>query len=223
MKVVAMLGTADQAVLRIAQGLGEVTALAVSPDGAALSVAAGALPRVRLWDDALAELPPVGADREAVLATVLAAAARRLEAQLFVIAETPIGYLGSAVAEQLNLSHVSQVVAAALGGGDSLNPQLRIVRRCLHGVQRLHGPAAAVLCVVPAVDVVADPAAAGVPPAEAAPAETLWNLAEVGLTRPELPRPLVRVISPPQRTLFSPRPFENLESLVARLRQDGLG
>ena len=219
MKVVAMLGTADQAVLRVAQGLGEVTALAVSPDSAALSAAAGAVPRVRLWDDALAELPPVGADREAVLATVLAAAARRLEAQLFVIAETPIGYLGSAVAEQLNLSHVSQVVAAALVGGESVSPQLRVVRRCLHGVQRLHGPAAAVLCVVPAVDVVADPAVA---PSAPTP-ETLWNLAEVGLTRPELPRPLVRVVSPPQRTLFSPRPFENLESLVARLRQDGLG
>jgi electron transfer flavoprotein alpha/beta subunit len=217
MRVVAILGTADRAVLRVAQSLGEVTALAISPS--ALGATSAAMERVRLWDDELAELPPVGADREAVLATVLAAAARRLEAQLFVIAETATGYLGAAVAEQLNLSHLSQVVDVALVGADGASPQLRVVRRCLHGVQRLHGPPAAVLCVVPATDGAAEPTAAAAP----ATPETLWNLAELGLTRSELPRPLVRVVSPAQRTLFAPRQFDNLDSLVARLRQDGLG
>ena len=221
MRVVAMLGAADQAVLRVAQSLGEVTALAVSPDRTGLGAATAAAQRIRLWDEALAELPPVGADREAVLATVLAAAARRLESQIFVIAETTVGYLGSAVAEQLNLAHLSQVLEVVLLGGESANPQLRVVRRCLHGIQRLQGPAAAVLCVLPS-------AAMGEPEV-AAPAdqpsveETTWNLADVGLAAAELPRPLCRVVSSAPPARFAPRSFDSVEALVARLRQDGLG
>ncbi len=222
MRVVAMLGVADPAVLRVAHSLGDVTALAVSPDRAALGAATTATQRVRLWDEALSDLPPVGADREAVLATVLAAAARRLESQIFVIAETAVGYLGSAVAEQLNLAHLSQVVEVILLGAESASPQLRVVRRCLHGIQRLQGPAAAVLCVLPLADEEAAPAtvmSADQPTRK----ETLWDLADVGLVAAELPRPLCRRVPAAAPTRFGPRRFDSLEALVARLRQDGLG
>lgn len=221
MKVVAMLGAADSAALRVARRLGEVTALSVSPDGAALGAVA-AVQRVRLWDPALAKLPAIGADREAVLATVLAAAARRLDAQLFVIAETPIGYLGSAVAEQLNLAHLSHVVDATVSADDPESPQLLVTRRCLHGLQRLRGPASAVLCVLPGG--AAPPGPADAPGADGAPAaEITWSLADVGLSAAELPRPLLRTLVPAQRTSFVPRRFDSIESLAARLRQDGLG
>lgn len=221
MKVVAMLGAADSAALRVARRLGEVTALSVSPDGAALGAVA-AVQRVRLWDPALAKLPAIGADREAVLATVLAAAARRLDAQLFVIAETPIGYLGSAVAEQLNLAHLSHVVDATLSKEDPEGPQLMVTRRCLHGLQRLRGPASAVLCVLPGG--AAPQVAADAPGADGAPGtEVTWSLADVGLSAAELPRPLLRALVPAQRTSFVPRRFDSVESLAARLRQDGLG
>lgn len=230
MKVVAILGTADAAVLRVACGLGEVTAIAVNPNGTSLRFAAGAKQRVQIWDDALGALPPSGADREAILATVLAAAARQLDAQLFVVAETAVGYLGSAIAEQLNLAHLSQVVAATLVDGDSENPQLRVSRRCLHGVQRLRGPAAGVLCVLPAAgDFAATATATGGESTESAasaggqPIERTWSLANIGLVKAELPRPLVRPVVPAQHTRFGPRRFDNLDQLVARLRQDGLG
>ena len=223
MKVVAMLGAADSAALRVARRLGEVTALSVSPDGAALGAVA-AVQRVRLWDPALAKLPAIGADREAVLATVLAAAARRLDAQLFVIAETPIGYLGSAVAEQLNLAHLSHVVDAAVSGDDSEGTQLVVTRRCLHGLQRLRGPASAVLCVLPASGGANKQAPAdAISPDSAQAPEVLWSLADVGLSPAELPRPLLRPLVPAQRTSFVPRRFDSVESLAARLRQDGLG
>lgn len=225
MKVVAMLGAADSAALRVARRLGEVTALAVSPDSAALAAVAVAQ-RVRLWDPALAKLPAIGADREAVLATVLAAAARRLDAQLFVIAETSVGYLGSAVAEQLNLAHLSHVVDAALSQEDPECPQLTVTRRCLHGLQRLRGPASAVLCVLAAPGGAAKQVLADAPGSDGAPAaepEVLWSLADVGLSAAELPRPLLRALVPAQRTSFVPRRFDSVESLAARLRQDGLG
>ncbi len=223
MKVVAMLGAADSAVLRVARRLGEVTALAVSADRKALDAVA-AVQRVRLWDEALARLPAIGADREAVLATVLAAAARRLDGQLFVIAETPIGYLGSAVAEQLNLAHLSHVVDAALLDEDKEGPQLVVTRRCLHGLQRLRGPASAVLCVLPARGRTAAAASPATSEQTApAAAEVTWSLADVGLSAAELPRPLLRPLLPAQRTSFAPRRFDSVESLVARLRQDGLG
>lgn len=232
MKVVAILGPADPAVLRVACGLGEVTALAVSPDSTSLSLAAGVKQRVQIWDDALSTLPSAGADREAILATVLAAAARHLDSQLFVVAETSVGYLGSAIAEQLNLAHLSQVVAAAIVDGDSENPQLRVSRRCLHGIQRLRGPAAGVLCVLPTASDLAAPdkkAVAGggsddaVAPADDRQIDRIWSLANIGLVKAELPRPLVRPVVPAQHTRFAPRRFDNLDQLVARLRQDGLG
>lgn len=225
MKVVAMLGAADSAVLRVARRLGEVTALSMSPDSAAFASVA-ATQRVRLWDPALAKLPAIGADREAVLATVLAAAARRLDAQLFVIAETSIGYLGSAVAEQLNLAHLSHVVDATVSADDPESPQLLVTRRCLHGLQRLRGPASAVLCVLPAPGGATRQAPAEAPGPDgalASGAEVSWSLADVGLSPAELPRPLLRALVPAQRTSFVPRRFDSVESLAARLRQDGLG
>jgi hypothetical protein len=222
MKVVAMLGTVDEAVLRVAHSLGEVTTLAISPSADLPETAGPITQRIRVWDEALGELPAVGSDREAVLATVFAAAARRLDAQLFVIAETSIGYLGSAVAEQLNLAHLSQVVQATLLGPESATSQLRVMRRCLHGVQKLRGPAAAVLCVLPgAAPQPAD--TADEPKPGVAVDETVWTLADIGLVRSELPRPLVRVLQPAQSSGFAPRRFDSVESLAARLRQDGLG
>jgi hypothetical protein len=78
------------------------------------------------------------------------------------------------------------------------------------------------LCVLP---LAADQAEEGVAPApdSAMTGETVWSLADVGLVRTELPRPLLRVTTPPQRSTFMPRRFDSVESLVARLRQDGLG
>ena len=81
MKVVALLGAdarADGIVLQLAQRLGSVIALWVGADGEPLAQAQLAERRLQVWDAALSSLPDADSAREAVLAMVVAAAARQL-------------------------------------------------------------------------------------------------------------------------------------------------
>lgn len=222
MKVVALLGadtSADGIVLQLAQSLGSVIALWVGADAEPLAQAQLAARRLQVWDAALSSLPDANSAREAVLAMVVAAAARQLDAQLFVIAETADGYLGPAIAEQLNVAHVSQVLGAQLAT-DSETPQLQVQRRCLHGVQRLRGPCAAVLCVLPVSS--ASAVAAPAPSAASVPAIEHWSFTELGLSDSDLPRPLLSIVPTPVNLQFGPLRFDSVESLARRLKQDGL-
>lgn len=241
MRVAALLGIggsaqSDAAVLRIAAQLGEVAALAVSGEPAPVALAraraAGTAQLARVWDAALesalgsAAIPAPGSGGgdadgpdESILATVLAAAARLLDAQIFVVGESPLGYVGPALAEQLNLPHLSAVLDAVRDAEDpapDTAPTLIVHRRCLRGVQILRGPACGVLCVQPAADPIA--------PAALSPDEVeRWDLEQLGLGASDLPRPLLRAVSPERTTRFAPRVFASAEALLERLRQDGLG
>lgn len=212
MKVLAVLGGADAGVLELAATLGEVVALAVAPQPTALHTASGAEQRIHLWDPALNETVTPTSDGEMVLAAAIAATARRLSTQLVVVAETSRGLLASAIAEQLALPHISNVLGAELLP-DPAQP-LRVSRRCLHGVQQLRGPMMAVLEAL---------AQSPSEPPRAELAVESWSLAEVGLTTVELPRALLRPVLPEQRTSFPAKRFSSLEELVEQLRQDGLG
>lgn len=243
MRVAALLGIggsaqSDAAVLRIAAQLGEVAALAVSGEPAPVALAraraAGTTQLARVWDAALesalgsAAIPAPasasgGSDAdgpdESILATVLAAAARLLDAQIFVVGESPLGYVGPALAEQLNLPHLSAVLDAVRDAEDpapDTAPTLIVHRRCLRGVQILRGPACGVLCV--------QPSDAPIAPAALSPDEVeRWDLEQLGLGASDLPRPLLRAVSPERATRFAPRVFASAEALLERLRQDGLG
>lgn len=209
MKVLAVLGSASARVLELAAALGEVVAVEVAPQATA-QVPAG-LQRIHIWDDALAELAP-GSDAEMAHAAVLAALARRLTTPLVVLCETPRGLLGAATAEQLGLPLLSQVLGAEQIEDPSL--PLRVIRRCLHGVQQLRGPAAAVLSVVPGSE---EPVEASSEP------PTRWGLGDLGLTPADLPRPLLRPVLTAPHASFPAKHFATLEELVEQLRQDGLG
>ncbi|MFO0574210.1 MAG: hypothetical protein U1A78_09440 [Polyangia bacterium] len=211
MKVLAVLGSASARVLELAAALGEVVAVSVAQQATALQRAPAGVQRIHVWDDALAELAP-GSDAEMAHAAVLAALARRLTTPLVVLCDSPRGLLGAATAEQLGLPLLSQVLGAE--PIDDANLPLRVIRRCLHGVQQLRGPAAAVLSVVPGSE---EPAEAASEPV------TRWGLGELGLTPADLPRPLLRPVLTAPHASFPARRFATLEELVEQLRQDGLG
>jgi electron transfer flavoprotein alpha/beta subunit len=145
-------------------------------------------------------------------AAVLAALARCLTTPLVVLCDTPRGLLGAATAEHLGLPLLSQVLGAELV--EEPNLPLRVIRRCLHGVQQLRGPVAAVLSVVPGSE---EPVGAQSEP------PPRWSLGELGLTAADLPRPLLRQVLPAQRATFPAKQFATLDELVEQLRQDGLG
>jgi hypothetical protein len=231
MKVLSLIGDEDTGTTRLAARLGECTAVAVAPDAAAreLLEAArrdGATQLIQLWDDSLGELEREPLSRELMLTAVLAALARKLELRFFVVPETPYGWLGPALAEELDLPHLSAVLQAeidpnpqhALSQSDDHKPPPGLVvrRRCLQGVQKLRGPSVGVLCLLP------DGVKPAKLPAGGEPGIDKWDLARLGLGPVDLPRPLLRVVVPERRQELRGRSFESLTALAERLRQDGL-
>jgi len=226
MKVVALIGDAGDSCVRMAARLGVCTAVAIAPDSQAVSLAlgraksSGAAHLVHLWDSSLLLEP----EREVLggelaKAALLAALGRRLEARLFVVPESTHGWLGPALAEELDLPHLSSVLSVERvsenGEKSDLPPGLLVRRRCLHGVQRLRGPAAGVLCVLPLPNA---PRPSSSPPNDI----ERWDLARLGLGAADLPRPLLRPVLPERRSELPGRTFDSLPALIERLRQDGL-
>jgi electron transfer flavoprotein alpha/beta subunit len=217
MKVLVIISPQCERAIAVAASLGEPVALAIAADD---KVFAGqALPegveRFRIWDEALSpsKLHPV--DRESGMAVVIAQAARRLGTPVVVLTESQTGLLGAALAEQLNLAHVSEVVSAKLQPTADDESLLHVRRRGLRGIQVLCGSPQAVLSVLPPLT--ESPAV----PEVTGNAVVEWSLAEVSLVAGELPAPQLQVSAQSVRR-HRPRLFIGAEALVERLRRDGL-
>lgn len=234
MRIVALAGIAENAALRLAAQLklslphAELTAVVVAPNGVAMTQALrqaraeGAQHLVHLWDDAFVDLDGEAMSRELMLTTALSALGRRLEARLFVVPELSCGWLGPALAEELDLPHLSAVLNAEVteGGNDPI-PSLVVRRRCLRGVQRLRGPAIGVLCVLPSPRSKEEAPLQKTAKKDNFEVDT-WDLLRLGLGAVDLPRPLLRPPTPERRSELSGRTFASLQTLATRLRQDGL-
>lgn len=229
MKVLALIGDATIGSARLATRLGECTAVAVAADVTAKKLLDearrdGATQLIQIWDDSLAELEREPLSRELMQTAVLAALARKLELRFFVVPETSYGWLGPALAEELDLPHLSAVLQAAIdpeaaSSEDKNSANLTVRRRCLQGVQKLRGPSVGVLCLLPEQ---VRPAAAAKTAASDEMVVDKWDLARLGLGPVDLPRPLLRLVVPERRQELRGRTFENMLALAERLRQDGL-
>lgn len=227
MKTVALIGEATSGCVRLAAQLGECTAVAVSADVAPLARAHsdGATQLIQIWDEGLVELEREPLARELMWTAVVSALSRKLESRFFVVPETSYGWLGPALAEELDLPHLSGVLSAELAKNVSAAeshlakglPMLSIRRRCLQGVQKLRGPAVGVLCLLPREA----PSSKAAPPSGELPIDK-WNLERLGLGPVDLPRPLLRLVVPERRQELCGRTFDSLATLAERLRQDGL-
>lgn len=231
MKILALIGDATIGSVRLAARLGECTAVAVAPDATAKKLLEqarrdGATQLVQLWDDNLTDLEREPLSRELMQTAVLAALSRKLELRFFVVPETSYGWMGAALAEELDLPHLSAVLQAELAavtpGEEEKNPpDLLVRRRCLQGVQKLRGPSVGVLCLLPE-----HRANAKSPSGMSALGGELvvdkWDLARLGLGPVDLPRPLLRLVVPERRQELRGRTFESMIALAERLRQDGL-
>lgn len=231
MKVLALIGDVSIGSARLAARLGECTAVAVAPDALAKKLLEearrdGATQLIQIWDDSLAELEREPLSRELMQTAVLAALARKLELRFFVVPETSYGWLGPALAEELDLPHLSAVLQAevepqtAAPGEDPKNlSNLLVRRRCLQGVQKLRGPCVGVLCLLPGEMRATEAGKTG-----AGDDFTVdkWDLARLGLGPVDLPRPLLRLVVPERRQELRGRTFDSMAALAERLRQDGL-
>ena len=228
MKTVALIGESPSGCVRLAAQLGECTAVVVGADAQARLAQAhsdGATELIQIWDESLGELEREPLAKELMWTAVLSALARKLETRFFVVPETSYGWLGPALAEELDLPHLSGVLSAEVAKNISTSeaaaykglPMLIVRRRCLQGVQKLRGPAVGVMCLLPR----------GATPSQASsPSSKLsidkWDLARLGLGPVDLPRPLLRLVVPERRQELSGRTFDSLVTLAERLRQDGL-
>ena len=219
MKVLAFISPQCGRALGIAALLGEPVALAVAVDD---SVFAGlpldrSIERIRIWDEALDPSSLHAMDVEARQAAVVAQAARRLGTAVVVLTDSVTGFLGAAVAEQLNLAHVSGVVSAKRVAGGDDEPLLQVRRRGLRSVQVLCGAAQAVLSVLPPLSSETSQPSDGIDLAK----PTVWSLQDVSLSAADLPMPQLQILSKSVRR-HRPRLFVGADALVDRLRRDGL-
>jgi hypothetical protein len=225
MRLVLFADPGSAPLLRIAGQLGDFVVVTIGPDPAAAATlfaqatAVGASQCIRIWDDELAPLLNEPLSRELVQATLLAAVGRRLDSRFFIVADTETGWLGPALAEELDAPHVSAVIdaqPAAASPATADGPATILVRRrCLHGVQRLRGLAIGVLCVIPG----SEPPVGELP---SAPVGESWGLVNLGLHSVDLPRSPLRPLLPERSTEPPCRSFPSLAALAERLRQDGL-
>lgn len=247
MKVIALAGVAGNLAVSLGTRLGECTAVAITAETSMLGLQEaqmlGASQLIRLWDPALTEPVQDPLAREHLQATLLAVLCRRLEIRFVVVPETSEGWLGPALAEELDIPHVTGVldaeilapavptsgqVPSAVSRALAMGlPTVKVQRRCLSGIQRLRGPAIGVLSVLPVVGgstVSAQGAATSTAAGrqEKLPLIETWDLARLGISAMDLPRPLIRSVLPEKRTELTGRVFPNLQALAERLRQDGL-
>lgn len=215
--VLVLLDAADEGPLALALGLGPVIALRAGPPEEEpllrRALAVGAARAVRLWDPVLAETDYLG------LAAALAATARTLGARLLVAGDGVEGAVGPAVADKLDVPHLSAVLGARwlASGDEGAERVLEVERRTTAGRQRLRGPGAAVLCVA---------AGGAAPEATASPDGNIeaLSLYDVGLSAAELGHRRWLRAAPEATVVTRPQPlcFASAEELIARLRRDGV-
>lgn len=222
MRTVALIhALEDLAALRLGTALGELTVITVAPPSdaaeALLSRARddGAARTVRLWDESLAATDYLGVAY--ALAATVRTALKDVVAQPTVIlcGDRGRGAVGPALAERLQVPHLSDVIGAQLVDG-------RVVaRRRAGAVVRLYAARPpVVLCVSALAGALAKPEAAGWTAAAVSTEE--WTLEKVGLTPAELSyRKRFRPHPAPGPTA-TPRVFADAPSLLERLRSDGL-
>lgn len=248
MKVIALAGVAGNLAVSLGARLGECLAVSITAEtpvpGLQEAHGLGATQLLRLWDASLTEPVQDPLGREHLQATLLAVLCRRLELRFVVVPETSEGWLGPALAEELDVPHVTGVLDAEIQAPSAQPPSavpatlsralamglptIKVQRRCLSGIQRLRGPAIGVLSVLPvaaganAPSPTAATAATAAGKQEKLPLIETWDLARLGISAMDLPRPLIRSVLPEKRTELSGRVFPNLQALAERLRQDGL-
>ncbi len=219
MKVLLLLHSAPTArAVACAKSIGDVTALAVAPSDAVFW-AGGDLSgcqKVRVWDESLDPATLHAFDWEARVASVVAQAARRLGTSVVVLTESQAGFLGAALAEQLNLAHLSEVISARVEAASDDEPLLHVRRRGLQGVQVLSGVAQAVLSVLPSWG-----SASSVAPSEPGSPSEVWSLEDISLCSGDLSPPQLEAGAKMARR-HRPRLYIGAEALVERLRRDGL-
>ncbi|HKA89386.1 MAG TPA: hypothetical protein VKE22_17080 [Haliangiales bacterium] len=209
-----VVGSCDAAALAAAVALGgEVAVVAAGPEredeALRFALRRGAGRAARVWGDGLA-----GVDYHGV-ARVLAAAARRLDAQLILTGDSSQdegqGAVGPAVAEVLGVPHLTSAVGVAVEA-----PSVIATRRERGMVRTLKLP-------LPAVVTVRATAAPLPPPADGVPDVEVWDLAALGIETREL-KHRDRCLGRPSpvrlhgKTTMLREPAE----LVARLRAEGL-
>ncbi len=209
-----VIGSCDAAALAAALALGgEVAVVAAGPEredeALRFALRRGAGRAARVWGDGLA-----GVDYHGV-ARVLAAAARRVGAQLILTGDVSEdegqGAVGPAVAEVLGMPHVTSAVGLAVEA-----PSVLATRRERGIVRTLRLP-------LPAVVTVRSSAAALPPPSDGAGEVEVWDLAALGIETRELKHR--------DRCLGRPSPvrlrgkatlLREPAELIARLRAEGL-
>ncbi|HMU41374.1 MAG TPA: hypothetical protein PKE31_20360 [Pseudomonadota bacterium] len=216
MKVLVLVSPLCGRAVKLAASLGDVYALALAETDAVFSGVP--LPdsarRVRVWDKMFQDDALHPFDGEARAAVVVAQVARHVGASTVLLTESTAGYLGAAVAEQLNLALVSDVISAQLEGRS--DPELVVSRRGLRHVQTLRGGVQAVLSVLPPLT----ESTQTIEVENGAPS-TVLSLEDLSLSAADLPAPTLRTQNAPQRH-HQPRLFLGAELLVERLRRDGL-
>ena len=235
MSTLAILGLADEAVVRTAAQLGP--AIAVHMASEALSAeqlsrlgSAGVSKVIHIWDASLASALESSIEQALIYVSLITSLVRQVEVTTLVVGDGNHGWLGPTLAEDLDLPHITGVLDAvpvepgkspAIGKGDIL-----VQRLCLQGVQRLRGPSRCVLAVLPfgpLPQLALAPARAAVAAAKpSVPMVDAWDLDRLGLHPEDLPRSLLKLLQPERCTTFSARTFDSVEQLAERLRQDGL-
>jgi hypothetical protein len=229
MSALALLGLAEQAVVRVAAQLGPATAVQIaaappSTETQAWLAKNGVSRVIHIWDSALEAALEASLERELIYASVLNSLLRQVEATTLVVGDGKHAWLGPALAEDLDLAHVTGVLdAVPVGPALGEKGDVLVQRLGLQGVQRLRGPARCVLAVLPfgPLPQLALPAVAPSPRA-ATPSLERWDLDKLGLHPEDLPRSLLKLLQPEKHSVFPGRTFDSIEELVDRLRQDGL-
>ncbi len=232
MSVLALLGMADQAVVRLATRLGETTAvqIAASPPSAEtldLLTKHGVSRVLHIWDPALLTALESSEEQELIYVAVLTSVVRHVDVTTLVVGDGSHAWLGPALAEDLDLPHVTGVLdAVPVEPGKKGASDVLVQRLCLQGVQRLRGPGRSVLAVLPygPLPQLALPSTPNgdSSPRGVAPSVERWSLEKLGLHPEDLPRSLLKLLQPERRSVFPSREFERIEDLAERLRQDGL-
>ncbi len=230
MSILALLGLADAAVIRVAAQLGPTTAVHVAeapPAAETLALLAkhGVSRVIHIWEPALATALDVSLERELIYVALLTSLVRQMDVTTLVVGDGNHAWIGPVLAEDVDLPHVTGVLdAARLDPSKGDKGDVLVQRLCLQGVQQLRGPARSVLAVLPfgPLPQLALPAAAAVPARATAPSVERWSLDMLGLHAEDLPRSLLKLMPSDKRSVFPGRTFDSIEELAQRLRQDGL-
>lgn len=229
MKVLVLAGAGCAQAVQIALRLGEVTVLEVldrRPEirpNPARRDHVGVGQSLRLCDEVLFSRLQDITERLCTLTSVLAAATRTYAPEIVIVPEDSSVAVGPLLAEELDWPHVTGVVDAQLMPNLVVPTEqdLLVKRLVLRGIQRLRGPAKAVLSVWPSMRPASTSSGGAESRRKSVESQDI-NLSSLGLCAEDLQRPLLRATRPERRSLYAGKAFDTVEDLAERLRQDGL-